>query len=66
MQSVKAMLKDGRFSLMSSLILPLQPVRQLYSFSPASGGEAELEGQVSGGIGWCCINTDLPWYSSGL
>lgn len=37
MQSVKAMFEDGRFSLMSPLILPLQPVRQLYSFSPAGG-----------------------------
>lgn len=50
---------------MSLLILPLQPVRQLYSFSPASGVGAEPEGQVFVVIGRRCVNTDVPWYSSG-
>lgn len=51
------------FSLMSSLNPPLSPARQLYSFSPASEG-AELEGQVFELIGCCCVNTDMPWYTS--
>lgn len=64
-QSVNAMFEDGRFSLMSPLILPLQPVRQLYSFSPASGAGAGPEGQVFAVIGRRCVNTGVPWYSSG-
>lgn len=54
---------------MSPLILPLQPVRQLYSFSPASGAGAEPEGQVfvvigrrCATIGCRCINIPSPTF----